>query len=66
MPTYKNLRSPRTNLNETEAEPLCPIPLTPDPRVNDERINTTRDGDAPIRWPAPRTLPEARPPMKLR
>lgn len=62
--TFKNLRSPASNANEPSREELAPIPVTPDPRVNDERVNTTRDGERPIPWPPPKTLPEGGVPFK--
>lgn len=61
---FKNLRSPAENMNATPREEVAPIPVTPDPRVNDEAVNTTRDGERPIRWPTPKTLPEGGVPFK--
>ncbi len=50
---FKNLRSPARNHVDPGKESIAPIPVTPDPRTNDEPVNTTRDGEPPIRWPAP-------------
>lgn len=61
---FKNLKSPAKNVSEPSPEPLAPIPVSPDPRVNDERVNTTRDGEGPLRWPPPKTLPEGGQPFK--
>jgi len=64
--SFKNLRSPATNAVQTAAEKvISTFPAVDDPTVNGERLEQSSDGDAPILWPAPKTLPEGRPPMKL-
>jgi len=64
--SYKNLRSPKTNTNEMEAEKVAPIPVKDDPRKNGDTVNNTQDRAEMIPWGPAKTLPEGRPPMKLK
>ena len=64
--SYKNLRSPAANAGVTSPEKVAPIPHIDEARINGDPVNTTADGEAPLTWGPPDTLPESpRLPMKL-
>lgn len=64
--SFKNLRNPASNENAPTKEEVAPFPYIDDARVNGDRVNTTPDREGALKWGAPETLPEARPPMKLK
>jgi len=64
--SFKNLRNPTTNADPPTPEKLRQFPRTDDMSVNGERNDGSPNGEPEKTFGPPQTLPEARPPMKLK